>query len=228
MSDAIPGPSGTGSAIAQALANCANIGSVGSGRKLSGTIPPKHLQNKLEDLPPTYSSVAVQNTPNMNVSRATDSKVNSNGPVSARVHVTNKPVGKTDTEFTSKNISQPCIINGHNSTNDVHKYDASSSGSIGNPKTNDSNQELDLPIINGNLDSFSGSRHSPPGNKSKKKLTWFGKKHDSINDADLNGESEEEKRRKKIKWLWRSAALKSTARPKEQNGKHDKNRYSVS
>lgn len=217
----LPGSSGTGSAIAKALANCANIGSVGSGRKLSGATPPKHLHNKLEDLPPTYSSVAVQNSPDLNLSRAIDSTVvNSNGPVSvnARVHTGSKP-----------DDCQPCIVNGHDNTSDLSTN--VSVGSVGSGKTNESNLELDpLTLINGNLDSFSGSKHSPPGSKGKKKLNWFGKKSDSMHEVDLvNGaESEEEKRRKKIKWLWRSAALKSTARPKEQNGKHENKRDSVS
>ncbi|XP_031565997.1 stromal interaction molecule 1-like isoform X2 [Actinia tenebrosa] len=230
-SEAPSGSSGTGSAIAKALANCANIGSVGSGRKLSGATPPK-LLNKLEDLPPTYSSVAVQNSPDLNLSRATDSApvVDSNGPVSVNIRV---PASSKPARL---NHSQPCIINGHDSVSDLHVNDAStivSVGSIGsgNRTTNDSNLEVDpLPLINGSLDSFSGSKHSPPGSKSKKKLNWFGKRNDSMHDVELvNGaESEEEKRRKKIKWLWRSAALKSTARPKEQNGKHENKRDSIS
>jgi len=192
--------------VAQAIANVANIGSVGSGRKLSDNTSPPLVAGAIagtsmidNDPPPTYSSVAVQNSPNLGGSRATSStKAESLDPNS----VSSKPQNDCEMALVNRLIggsvgsngtNHLVLLNGHNSDG----------------------------LTNGNMDSFSGSKNSPPaGNKTKKRISWFGSsnKRDSwtIAEADSNGDTEEEKRRKKIKWLWRSAAIKSTAKRKEQ------------
>lgn len=193
------------STVAQAIANVANIGSVGSGRKLSdSTSPPvvavagTSLINN--DPPPTYSSVAVKSySPNLAESRPTGStKAESMDP--------NSVSSKTESDC---DLDRKALVNSLNG---------------GSVVTNGSSHLVILngndPLINGNMDSFSGSNHSPPANKTRKRISWFGSnnKRDSwaIVEADsANGDSEEEKRRKKIKWLWKSAALKSTAKRKE-------------
>lgn len=207
VSDIKPSTPGTSdrktSNVAQAIANVANIGSVGSGRKLSDNNPPAAaavagtslIDN---DPPPTYSSVAVQNSPNLGDSRQIGSTKADPNSVSSKtlcdmdeMALVNSLNGGSIVTNGSKHL---VLLNGHDSD----------------------------PLINGNLDSFSGSKHSPPANKTKKRISWFGSssnKRDSwtIAESDSNGDTEEENRRKKIKWLWRSAALKSTAkRRKEQ------------
>lgn len=198
-----PGPSDTktGSTVAKALANVANIGSVGSGRKLSDNNTVAPAESAFDnDPPPTYSSVAVQNSPNLNESRSVSK--DSMDPISVS--------SNTQNDCEVDRLLQPCqLVNGRSSLINGTNLSVLVNGH-------------DPVIINGNMDSFSTSKpHSPPPNKtSKKRMSWFGSKRDSWNSAepDSNGaaDTEEEKRRKKIKWLWRSAAFKSTAKRREQ------------
>lgn len=181
----VPSDSRSSSNVAQALANVANIGSVGSGRKISDNNPPTQ-EDFDNDPPPTYSSVAVQNSPNLGDCRPLKA-ADSLEPLT----VSSKAQNATERDQIPRNLSQASLVNGRSSF------------------TNGSSNGLDHPDINGHMDSC--SNHSPPASKTKKK--WFGSKKDI--DFVVNGDTEEESRRRKIKWLWRSAALKSTAKRKE-------------
>ena len=75
--------------------------------------------------------------------------------------------------------------------------------------------EEDEPAVNGALSE------SPTG-KSKKRLSWFGKRQDSTTESESSSAPEnDDETKRKVKWLWRSAVRKSKAQRNPANKRED-------
>lgn len=203
----------TGSAIAAALVNVANVAGVSSGRKISSSASPWKTMSQIntveeskEDLPPTYSTVTAN-------------------------------VGTFDAQNESPSVKKNSVDlecdkldNGHDDVTpetEIKSFDMSDShpsrhlgaGAMCDAavESKDSGQpsehllltcgqlEVDETAVNGGLPE------SPTG-KSKKRLSWFGKRQDSTTESESSSAPEnDDETKRKVRWLWRSAVRKSKA-----------------
>ena len=200
----------TGSAIAQALVNVANVAGVSSGRKISSSASPWKMMSdpntvaeSKEDLPPTYST-ATAKIAVADVSEREESSVD----LSCQEHGSVNCGGLSETGATSA----ADVETGHSR----HNLDAEAMMN-GLTASQNTRQSLEHVLLSGvhlqedELTTNSVSSDSPPG-KSKKRLSWFGKRQDSTTESESSSAAEnEEETRKKVRWLWRSAVRKSKA-----------------
>lgn len=213
----------TGSAIAQALVNVANVAGVSSGRKISFSASPwkalpeatSQAESK-EDLPPTFSAVTanlavadvVSEKPPRDKIKSADVKCDGDNCSDVEADVGKKAeIRSSDAGcgHPSYQLGSTAMVNGiAESENKDHSLEhlVSSSGASVEEET----------ALNG-----SGSSDSPAG-KQKKRLSWFGKRQDSTTESESSSAAEnEEETRRKIRWLWRSAIRKSKAQRNAAN-----------
>lgn len=233
----------TSSAIAQALANVANIGGVGSGRKISSDTSPwmassqgasTSLEQNITDLPPTYSSTIAS------INSASSDLPESSGVCTTATKTKNKtasvqlPTNSSVGSFlgAEKDLNRQAtpghesIMNGHapplqphNQRSNATDWIASRKGSgvvtasgyhkeHGNP-TPSSLASPDCSVEDQTV-TLSSNPNLPAGARSKKRLSWFGSgKKDFPSESD-SADNDEERRKKKVKWMWRSAVRKSS------------------
>lgn len=205
----------TGSAIAQALVNVANVAGVSSGRKISASASPwkalpdtKIMEDGNEDLPPTYSSATA------NIAIADVSIEKSSGD---------------NLENSVRSNQEHGLVDGHT----LSGSDVKASQSLADSKS--SHPKLSLgaeAMINGfaesdttrvSIEQSLSSGYSPEedalandilsdslSGKNKKRLSWFGKRQDSTTESESSSATEnEDETRRKARWLWRSAVRKS-------------------
>ena len=208
----------TGSAIAQALVNVANVAGVSSGRKISSSASPwktmsdtNTLAENKEDLPPTYSTAtankAVDDVADVSVEKSTGDKKYS-VDLSCQEHGSVNCGGLSETGATSAadvetgqsrhNLDAEAMMNGLTASQNTCQ-------SLEHVLLAGGHLLEDEPTTN------SVSSDSPSG-KSKKRLSWFGKRQDSTTESESSSAAEnEEETRRKVRWLWRSAVRKSKA-----------------
>ena len=188
------------SAIAQALVNVANVAGVSSGRKISSNARPcvaSSAENSLhcdKDLPPTYSTVAANiavNSGNSNKHCDVQDVVQENVSQGVLSHNSNcSEIGIEDDQQTASCSAEKVELE------NTVKYTDHLSVPVG--------QVIDAEPIN------DGAAFESPTGKSKKRLSWFGKKQDSLSESESSSTTEnDEETRKKIKWLWKSAVRKT-------------------
>lgn len=212
----------TGSAIAQALVNVANVAGVSSGRKISSSASPwsalpegtSQAESK-EDLPPTYSAVTanlaasdvVSEKPPRDKKNSADLKCDGDNcsDVEADVGKTTEiRCSDADNGHPSYQLGSTAMVNGiAESENKDHSLEhlVSSCGASVEEET----------ALNGSSSS------DYPAGKHKKRLSWFGKRQDSTTESESSAAENEEETRRKIRWLWRSAIRKSKAQRNAAN-----------
>ena len=212
----------TGSAIAQALVNVANVAGVSSGRKISSSASPwsalpegtSQVESK-EDLPPTYSAVTanlaaadvVSEKPPRDKKNSADLKCDGDNcsDVEADVGKTTEiRCSDADNGHPSYQLGSTAMVNGiAESENKDHSLEhlVSSCGVSVEEET----------ALNGSSSS------DYPAGKQKKRLSWFGKRQDSTTESESSAAENEEETRRKIRWLWRSAIRKSKAQRNAAN-----------
>lgn len=228
----------SGSAIAQALVNVANVAGVSSGRKISASASPwtsssdtTNVEESNEDLPPTYS-IAIANKPaatadgrrekscaanlkdSVNLSKQDNGRSDCSGSSGTVVRASDSLTSNPRSSHPKHCLGAEAMVNGFaESETTLVTLERSSSTSGHSPDEH--------PTANGNLsDSLSG--------KSKKRLSWFGKRQDSATESESSSANEnEEEARRKIRWLWRSAIRKSKAQSSTTN-KSDQEMMSAS
>lgn len=211
----------TGSAIAQALVNVANVAGVSSGRKISSSASPwsalpestSQAESK-DDLPPTYSAVTanlaaadvVSEKPPRDKKNSADLKCDGDNCSDVEADV-----GKT-TEIRCSDAE-----NGHPS------YQLGSTAMV-NGIAESENKDHSLELVSScgasveEETALNGSSSSDyPAGKQKKRLSWFGKRQDSTTESESSAAENEEETRRKIRWLWRSAIRKSKAQRNAAN-----------
>lgn len=210
----------TGSAIAQALVNVANVAGVSSGRKISSSASALKVLSEAdtvsdskEDLPPTYSTVTANKAvTNVNNDESSGDKKNSvdlrsQEYGSIKCNEVRETVG-TETGITCDvKSSHPSHQLGSEAMGDGMAELENTSQSVEHLLSSCRHSLEDIePTTNGVLSE------SPTG-KSKKRLSWFGKRQDSTTESESSSaaESNEEETRRKVRWLWRSAVHKSKA-----------------
>ena len=228
----------SGSAIAQALVNVANVAGVSSGRKISASASPwkssldtTDLKESDEDLPPTYSS-ATANIPVAAADRRREKLCAGN--LKDSVNLSSQDYGCNDYGGSSETVvrASESVASDPRGSHPKHCLGAEAMvNGFGESETtlvtlerssSTSGHSLEEhPTANGNLsDSLSG--------KSKKRLSWFGKRQDSVTESESSSANEnEEEARRKIRWLWRSAVRKSKAQSSTTN-KSDQEMISAS
>ena len=213
----------SGSAIAQALVNVANVAGVSSGRKISSSASPWKTISEVsteskEDLPPTYSTA----TGNVGLLDALNEpsaqKKNSAGPECDDVHNSFQHfTPETENVSLCTSDSHPSRQLGAEAMNDAtNAVESKTSGKHPEDLVLSCGQlEEDEPAVNGALSE------SPTG-KSKKRLSWFGKRQDSTTESESSSAPEnDDETKRKVKWLWRSAVRKSKAQRNPANKRED-------
>lgn len=221
----------SGSAIAQALVNVANVAGVSSGRKISASASPwtssshtTNVEESNEDLPPTYSiatadgrrekSCAANLKDSVNLSKQDNGCSDCSGSSGTVVRASESLTSNPRSSHPKHRLGAEAVVNGFaGSETTLVTLERSSSTS--------GHSAEEHPTANGNLsDSLSG--------KSKKRLSWFGKRQDSVTESESSSTNEnEEEARRKIRWLWRSAVRKSKAQSSTTN-KSDQEMISAS
>lgn len=221
----------SGSAIAQALVNVANVAGVSSGRKISASASPwtssshtTNVEESNEDLPPTYSiatadgrrekSCAANLKDSVNLSKQDNGYSDCSGSSGTVVRASESLTSNPRSSHPKNCLGAEAVVNGlAGSETTLVTLERSSSTS--------GHSAEEHPTANGNLsDSLSG--------KSKKRLSWFGKRQDSVTESESSSTNEnEEEARRKIRWLWRSAVRKSKAQSSTTN-KSDQEMISAS
>ena len=194
----------TGSAIAEALVNVANVAGVSSGRKISSSATPWKTISETDtateskdDLPPTYSTVTA-NVGTLDVQKEPAVEKKNLGDQGCNDLDSNHHDLTPEKEATSYNMS-----NSHSS----HQLGAGAMNDSDKPSEHLSlscgQLEEDEPAVNGVLPES-------PTVKSRKRLSWFGKRQDSITESESSSAPEnEDETRRKVRWLWRLAVRKS-------------------
>lgn len=205
----------SGSTIAEALVNVANVAGVSSGRKISSSASPwkspsvPETADSKEDLPPTYSAATaygsvhdVQKEPCNDIANLTGQENDSGGSTKGVTRHAEKDVvqmrEKTSSDISKRHPSlhlgaQAMIIG-------VTKSEVSAK-SLEQLSASCGKLEQDEQISNGLPDS--------PTGKSKKRLSWFGKRQDSTTESESSAAENDDEKRRKVRWLWRSAVRKS-------------------
>ncbi|XP_074619328.1 stromal interaction molecule 1-like [Acropora palmata] len=221
----------SGSAIAQALVNVANVAGVSSGRKISASASPwtsspdnTNVEESNEDLPPTYSiatadgrrekSCAANLKDSVNLSKQDNGCSDCSGSSGTVVRASESLTSNPRSSHPKHCLGAEAVVNGFAGSEITLVTLERSSSTSGHSAE-------EHPTANGNLsDSLSG--------KSKKRLSWFGKRQDSVTESESSSTNEnEEEARRKIRWLWRSAVRKSKAQSGTTN-KSDQEMISAS
>lgn len=205
----------SGSAIAEALVNVANVAGVSSGRKISSSASPWKALSvpetgvSKEDLPPTYSAVTanvgmhdVQKESSYDKANLTGQESDSGGnrkDVTRHaekdvVQMREKATFDTSKSHPSLHLGAQALINGVTETEVSAKSLEQLSASC-------EKLEQDEPVLNGLPDS--------PTGKSKKRLSWFGKRQESTTESESSVAENDDETKRKVRWLWRSAVRKS-------------------
>lgn len=208
-----------GSAIAQALVNIANVAGVSSGRKISSSASPwktisegSSVTESKEDLPPTYSTVTAKAV----VAGASLKEPSQEQSVD--------PSYQEHSSVYCNSSSSDTVVKEEGASSAANKESGHPQLSLGAEAmtsgladSDNTQQSLELSLKSpGHLleeepTANSTSSDSPTG-KSKKRLSWFGKRQDSVTESESSSAAEnEEETRKKVRWLWRSAVRKSKA-----------------
>lgn len=203
----------TGSAIAEALVNVANVAGVSSGRKISSSASPWKTMSEIntvveskEDLPPRYSTVTANiGTLDAQKESSSDKK---NSAVQEYKNLDSDQDDLTpETEIKSSNMSDshPSRQLGAEAMGDATVESKDSGKPSEHLSLSCGQLEEDEPAVNGGLPE------SPTG-KSRKRLSWFGKRQDSTTESESSSAPEnEDETKRKVRWLWRSAVRKSKA-----------------
>lgn len=205
----------SGSAIAEALVNVANVAGVSSGRKISSSASPWKAPSvpetgvSKEDLPPTYSAVTanvgmhdLQKESSYDKANLTGQESDSGGnrkDVTRHaekdvVQMREKATFDTSKSHPSLHLGAQALING------VTESEVSAK-SLEQLSASCEKLEQDEPVLNGLPDS--------PTGKSKKRLSWFGKRQDSTTESESSVAENDDETKRKVRWLWRSAVRKS-------------------
>lgn len=205
----------SGSAIAEALVNVANVAGVSSGRKISSSASPWKAPSvpetgvSKEDLPPTYSAVTanvgmhdVQKESSYDKANLTGQESDSGGnrkDVTRHaekdvVQMREKATFDTSKSHPSLHLGAQALING------VTESEISAK-SLEQLSVSCEKLEQDEPVLNGLPDS--------PTGKSKKRLSWFGKRQESTTESESSVAENDDETKRKVRWLWRSAVRKS-------------------
>lgn len=204
----------SGSAIAEALVNVANVAGVSSGRKISSSASPWKSPSVPEtadskDLPPTYSAATaydsmhdVQKEPCNDIANLTGQESDSEGSSKGVMRHAEKDVvqmrekasSDTSKRHPSLHLGAQAMIIGVTKSEVSAKSLEQLSASCGK-------LEQDEQISNGLPDS--------PTRKSKKRLSWFGKRQDSATESESSAAENDDETRRKVRWLWRLAVRKS-------------------
>ena len=205
----------SGSAIAEALVNVANVAGVSSGRKISSSASPwkatsvPETGGSKEDLPPTYSAVTanvgmhdLQKESSYDKANLTGQESDSGGnrkDVTRHaekdvVQMREKATFDTSKSHPSLHLGAQALING------VTESEVSAK-SLEQLSASCEKLEQDEPVLNGLPDS--------PTGKSKKRLSWFGKRQDSTTESESSVAENDDETKRKVRWLWRSAVRKS-------------------
>lgn len=205
----------SGSAIAEALVNVANVAGVSSGRKISSSASPWKALSvpetgvSKEDLPPTYSAVTanvgmhdVQKESSYDKANLTGQESDSGGnrkDVTRHaekdvVQMREKATFDTSKSHPSLHLGAQALINGVTETEVSAK-------SLEQLSVSCEKLEQDEPVLNGLPDS--------PTGKSKKRLSWFGKRQESTTESESSVAENDDETKRKVRWLWRSAVRKS-------------------
>lgn len=209
----------TGSAIAEALVNVANVAGVSSGRKISSSASPwktmsvmETVADSKEDLPPTYSTVtanvglleAEKESSNDEVNLACQENDGSGSGKCGKGHSNQDVVSESKTEYFDKSNKHPSVHLG---------AEAMISGSAESENSGKPSEHLSLSC--GKLEqdepALNGILPDSPTRKSKKRLSWFGKRQDSTTESESSAAENDDETKRKVRWLWRSAVRKSKA-----------------
>ena len=198
----------TGSAIAEALVNVANVAGVSSGRKISSSASPWKTMSQVnttieskEDLPPTYSTVTAK------VGSLDAEKESS----AEKKNLADRDLDSDHHENISETENMPFNVSDSHPSHQLgadamidSKEESKHSGQPSEHLSLSCGQlEEDEPAVNGALSE------SPTG-KSKKRLSWFGKRQDSTTESESSSAPEnDEETKRKVRWLWRLAVRKS-------------------
>ncbi|XP_048589395.1 stromal interaction molecule 1 isoform X2 [Nematostella vectensis] len=231
------------SVVSQAIANVANIGSVGTGRKVSGKVPlDKHRKASSDNRPEKASH------------KQASGKFLSEKPVMGQVNGGCHGDEDLPPTYSSVTGSRVSLAEGvDTSAAETGLIDVTLSSQVGTSTESLTNRDLQEQAAPENLalavnprpsqkqlvlvlpspipppegiattstseDPPPRLRDSPSGNKSKKRHSWFAGKKDSFSDGESSIENDEESRRKKIKRLWKRALLKTKAESKKAREK---------
>lgn len=206
----------TGSAIAQALVNVANVAGVSSGRKISSSASPWKTMSEIntvvgskEDLPPTYSTVTANVGTLDDLKELSSDKKNlvcqQGNDAGDSNHYDVIPESQTASASFDASGSHPSHQLGAEAMTDATVESEHSGKHSELLSVSCGKLEEDEPAVNCVLPE------SPTG-KSRKRLSWFGKRQDSTTESESSSAAEnEEDTKRKVKWLWRSAIRKSKA-----------------
>lgn len=215
----------SGSAIAQALVNVANVAGVSSGRKISFSASPwktiledNTAMESKEDLPPTYSTATAKVGLPDDENKPSTPKKNSAGPEFDDFHSSCQDI-LPETEDVSFNMSD---------SHPSHQLGAEAMNGATNlveSKTSGKHPEH-LVLSSGQLEeddpAVNGTHSESPTGKSKKRLSWFGKRQDSTTESESSSAPEnDDETKRKVRWLWRSAVRKSKAQRNPANKRED-------
>lgn len=215
----------SGSAIAQALVNVANVAGVSSGRKISSSASPwktiledNTAMESKEDLPPTYSTATAKVGLPDDENKPSTPKKNSAGPEFDDFHSSCQDI-LPETEDVSFNMSD---------SHPSHQLGAEAMNGATNlveSKTSGKHPEH-LVLSSGQLEeddpAVNGTHSESPTGKSKKRLSWFGKRQDSTTESESSSAPEnDDETKRKVRWLWRSAVHKSKAQRNPANKRED-------
>lgn len=215
----------SGSAIAQALVNVANVAGVSSGRKISSSASPwktiledNTAMESKEDLPPTYSTATAKVGLPDDENKPSTPKKNSAGPEFDDFHSSCQDI-LPETEDVSFNMSD---------SHPSHQLGAEAMNGATNlveSKTSGKHPEH-LVLSFGQLEedepAVNGTHSESPTGKSKKRLSWFGKRQDSTTESESSSAPEnDDETKRKVRWLWRSAVRKSKAQRSPANKRED-------
>ena len=201
----------TGSAIAEALVNVANVAGVSSGRKISSSASPwktmseiNTAKGKKEDLPPTYSLV----TTNVGSLDA------QNESASGKKNLADQEYDDHDSDHDAR----PETVIYSFSMADSHPSHQLGAEALGDAKGESNNSgkpsehlTLSCAHLQEDESAVNGAPESPTG-KSRKRLSWFGKRQDSTTESESSSAPEnDDDNKRRVRWLWRSAIRKSKA-----------------
>lgn len=201
----------TGSAIAEALVNVANVAGVSSGRKISSSASPWKTMSEInttkgnkEDLPPTYSTV----TANMDPLDA------QNESLSGKKNSADQEFDDRDSDLDAEPETEIASFT-FGDSHPSHQLGTEAMGDAKGELNNSGKPSEHLTLSCAHLEeeepAVNGAPESPTG-KSRKRLSWFGKRQDSTTESESSSAPEnEDDNKRRVRWLWRSAVRKSKA-----------------
>ena len=215
----------SGSVIAQALVNVANVAGVSSGRKISSSASPwkKILEGNTameskEDLPPTYSTATAHVGLLEDQNEPSTPKKNSAGTECDDFHSSCR-------DFTPETEDVSFILSDSHPSHQLGAEAMNSATNVVESKTPGKHPEH-FGLSSGQFEedelAVNGAQSESPTGKSKKRLSWFGKRQDSTTESESSSAPEnDDETKRKVRWLWRSAVRKSKAQRNPANKRED-------